>query len=67
MLKLGHDITDVKDETKMIEEFLKILNSPSQFCNENSFPANESDDDAFDRCDNDNGKIKFKLIDLLLM
>lgn len=55
VLKMGHEITGEKNEKKMIGKFLKVLNGPSQFCNERPFPKNESNEDAYDICDNDEG------------
>lgn len=59
VLEMGRNITGEDDRDKMIEKFLKKINGPSQFCNVNSFPSNESDDDAYDRCDSDEGAQKY--------
>ena len=53
---MGRNLTGEDDQEKMIEKFLDKMNGPTQFCNENSFPSNESDDDAYDRCDSDEGR-----------
>lgn len=43
----------------MIKKFKKIIKSNKQFYNAKPFPKNESDDDAHDRCDNDEGTLSF--------
>lgn len=59
VLNLGKELTNEVEEKEMIKKFKKIIKSNKQFYNAKPFPKNESDDDAHDRCDNDEDAAKF--------
>lgn len=56
-LTIAKSITGLKNETKAVESFRKLIQSPSMYFNEEPFPQNESDEKAHRKCSNEKGKI----------
>ena len=52
---MAKEITKKKDKTKAVEEMKKLLKSDQFVFNKEAFPEKESDDDAHENCDNDEG------------
>ena len=53
---LAVEITKQKDKSKAVEELKKLLKSDQFIFNKEKFPENESDDEAHENCDNDEGE-----------
>lgn len=55
VVDLAKNITKTNNTKEAVRKFKKIVKSSKHNYNDKPFPANESDDDAHDRCDNDEG------------
>ena len=56
-LHIAKKITGLENETKAVESFRRLIQSPSMYFNEEPFPRNESDEKAHRKCSNEKGKI----------
>jgi len=54
ILVIAKKVTNIpNDNPAMIKKFKEILRKKDQFYNEKDFPESESNDEAYDKCDND--------------
>ena len=51
--------TGEQNETTAIKKFKEKLNSSEEYFNDETFPANESNDDAHEKCSNIEGAKKY--------
>lgn len=58
-MEAAKSATGKNNETEAIEEFKRQLNASSNYFNDADFPANESDDQAHQRCSSIEGAKKY--------
>jgi hypothetical protein len=55
-IQIAKNITGIQNDSIAVQEFKNYINRPEMFLNQESFPANESDERAHFICSNVRGK-----------
>ena len=58
-MEAAKNVTGKDNKTEAIKEFRSMLDSPDNYFNKDSFPANESGDQAHERCSSIEGAKRY--------